>query len=640
LKISQTTFILLLLSSILVFSYFQTLSYPFSFDDQTHIVENTGIRINSFTTSELYHAITRGYPTRPVATLSLALNYLVGQLNPSGYRLVNLIIHLINGILVFFLLKKTCGLAPDHCSKDSIAPFFGTLLWFAHPLQVQSVTYIIQRMTSLSTLFYLGSLLLFIQAKTTSQKTSKNILYTSCIFCGLLAIGSKEIAITLPIIILLYNFFFLKNVQLSSKKIAGISLLFLSVIIFSFFVISQTSPIHLIQQSYTSRNFTLIERLLTEPRVILFYLSLLFFPYYKRLNLDHDFSLSSGLFHPPQTVAAIVILIFLFLIAIVTKRKKTILSFAIFWFLLNLTLESSFLGLEIIFEHRLYLPSIFLFYALIVTVERYTNKQLLLTVLSFFVLTLTFWTYQRNLVWETPISLWQDVCQKSPLKSRPHDFLGHAYYNTGDYAQALLHLKKAAELDPKNLSARNTMGVILSELGHPDTAIKIYETILKINHHYAKTQLNLADLLYREGQTQKALKLYSTIINQHPAYPQAYVALGKILIQNAPEKATLLLEQASKLDQNNPKLHKMIGDLYFSNNMLNKAKQHYMETLSLSDIQPTVHNALGGIYFGKGDLVTAQYHFLTAVKQDPFFEEAKKNLGITSLRMQRKNDKK
>lgn len=637
-KISQTTFIFFFLSTILLFSYFQTLPYPFSFDDQTHIIENTGIKINSFTASEFNHAITTGYPTRPVATLSLALNYLAGQFNPSGYRFVNLIIHLINGILVFFLLKKTCELAPDYCSKGSIAPFFGTLLWFAHPVQIQSVTYIIQRMTSLATLFYLGSLLLFIQAKITSKKTLKIILYISCIFCGLLAIGSKEIAITLPILILLYNSFFLTKNHVSSKNITVISLLFLSIIIFSFFILSETSPMHLIQQTYASRNFTLTERLLTEPRVVLFYLSLLFFPYYKRFNLDHDFSLSSGLFHPPQTIAAIVFLILLFLLAIVVKRKKSILSFAIFWFLINLTLESSFLGLEIIFEHRLYLPSIFLFYALIVTVERYTtNKKLLLTMLSFLVILLTFWTYQRNIKWATPISLWQDVCQKSPLKSRPHDFLGHAYYDTGDYTHALLHLKKAAELDPKNFSARNTMGVIMSELGHPDTAIKIFEATLKINHHYPKAQLNLANLLYQEGQTQKALKLYSTIINQHHSYPQAYVALGKIIIKNTAKKGTILLEKASQLDPHNPKLQKMIGDLYFSNNMFDKAKQHYMITLSLSDLQPTVHNALGGIYFNQGNLITAQHHFLTAVKQDPFFKEAKKNLAITSLRMQINN---
>lgn len=637
-KISQTAFIILLLASLLILGYGHTLSFPFLFDDHWNITDNISIQISSFNLQDILNAINESYRTRPLTTLSLALNHIFGQLNPVGFRLINIIVHFLNGVLVFFLLKKTFNLTQPGIHKQSLAPFFGALLWFVHPIQIQAVTYIIQRSTILATFFILVSLLLYIEAQTTPQQGKKFILYTLCIISGLLAISSKEIAITLPLIIVLYNSIFLKkNKKLHPKSIFFALFAFLSIILLILLSL-ETSPIQLIKESYLTRSFTLTERLLTEPRVILLYLSLLFFPYYKRFNFDYDFPISTGLFSPPQTIIAIILLTSLFFSAIKLKKKQPILSFAIFWFFINLALESSVIGLEIIFEHRLYLPSIFIFFALIVWLEIINiNKKILIVFLSFFVIILAIWTHQRNLVWSTPISFWQDAVKKSPLKSRPVGFLGREYLLVGDYNNAMLALQKAVTIDPNNFEARNSLGVTMSKVGKSDEAKELLYQNIQLAPDYIASKHNLALIYSTEGNTKEAIKIYTHILEQFPKTIQAYFDLANILIETDRQKAISLLDQLEIICNNHSAILKQIGDFYFSHKMYSKAQEYYTSTLAINNNQPAVHNALGGIYFSKGELQNAQQQFFTAVKQEPTYDEAKKNLAATIYNIEQMN---
>ena len=192
-----------LLGIILIVSYGHTIPFDFVFDDKASITHNKFLRLTDPSFLELIKASFHACYTRPVANFTFAINYQLGHFNPAGYRFVNIIIHLINGILVFVLLDKTYRFAGN--DRDSMVPFWGALIWFANPIQIQAVTYIVQRMTSLSTMFYLSALLSYIAGRTTHVSNKKYFAYSACFLCGLLAIGSKEIACTLPIIICLYD---------------------------------------------------------------------------------------------------------------------------------------------------------------------------------------------------------------------------------------------------------------------------------------------------------------------------------------------------------------------------------------------------------------------------------------------------
>jgi hypothetical protein len=151
-----------------------------------------------------------GSSNRPVAKISFALNYYFHQYDVGGYHVVNILIHIIAGILLYFFVRATLNLPTLRSTYETYRwlPFLTALIWIVHPLHTQSVTYIVQRMNSMAALFYILSLFLYIKARTAKEKRKRWSLFSVCILSGLLALGSKENAATLPFFIVLYEWYF------------------------------------------------------------------------------------------------------------------------------------------------------------------------------------------------------------------------------------------------------------------------------------------------------------------------------------------------------------------------------------------------------------------------------------------------
>lgn len=287
--------------------------------------------------------------TRPVAHISLALNYYFHQLDVRGYHAVNILIHIITGVFLYFLLKATLFL-PSLREKYGthggpvIVSLITTAIWLLHPLQTQSVTYIVQRMTSMSAMFYILAMLLYVKARLATGKKTAWALFAGCFISGVLALGSKENAATLPLFIFLYEWYFLQDLRVSrSLNKRQWYLLATSVLVFgslTLFYIG-VNPIKYLESSYSVFDFTLTQKLLTETRIVILYISLLFFPHPDRLNLDYDFTLSQSLLTPTTTLFSVAVLFGLVLFAILTAKKQRLFSFCILWFLGNLVIESS-----------------------------------------------------------------------------------------------------------------------------------------------------------------------------------------------------------------------------------------------------------------------------------------------------------
>jgi len=298
------------LMALVVFGiYSNTFENPFVLDDLSSIQHNPHIRINQLNFKALKQAgFESPLSNRPVAYVSFALNYYFHQLDVAGYHLLNILIHIACGIILL-LLVKTIISSPalrGRPQPSAWIPFMAALIWLVHPIQTQTVTYVVQRMNSLAAMFYVLSVLLYARARQSEQNLTRRAGFAGCIISGILALGSKEIAATLPAIILLYEWYFqqdLSRTWLKGRLVPIAAALAIFTLLALFYLDFQ--PLDRIVNSYAARDFTLVQRVLTEFRVVFFYMSLILLPHPSRLNLDHHFPVSQSLLVPVTTIFAI-----------------------------------------------------------------------------------------------------------------------------------------------------------------------------------------------------------------------------------------------------------------------------------------------------------------------------------------------
>ncbi len=514
--------------------YSNTLGSPFVFDDVHIIPDNRDIRLTNLNFEEITKAAFGGPSSyRPVAKISFALNYYFHKYNVLGYHLVNVLIHITTGILLYLFVQMTLGVLSRRSGYTfhRWIPFFTALIWLVHPIQTQSVSYVVQRMNSMAAMFYILSLLLYGKARLTTNPKRKRVLFATCIISGLLSFGSKEIAATLPFFLFLYEWYFFKDLNRDWLKrhlwpIGGILLILLFV---SFFYLG-VNPFEKIFADYKTYPFTLTERVLTESRVVIYYISLLILPHPSRLNVDYDFSISHSLMDPPSTLLSLLLIAGLIGLAFYRAKKGLLLSFAIFWFFGNLVIESSVIGLDIIFEHRTYLPSMFVCLLAVTLIFRYIRpKGFSIGILCAVAITFSIWSYERNEVWRDDLTLWVDCAKKSPNKARPHTNLGVALWQRGKTKEAMDHYSKALRINPNYIDAHNNLGIILRRQGRLEEAATHFSAVLRIDPDYREAHNNLGNTFSGLGRFDKAIGHYNEALRIDPHDAVAHYNLGNAL---------------------------------------------------------------------------------------------------------------
>ncbi len=376
----------LFLALLVLLVYSNTFHASFHFDDTMHIVENYLIR-------DLSNFLEILRTQRGVTMLTFALNYAIGGLNVVGYHVVNITIHIVNGILVYLLLYCTIrrfeGVEQWWAKKIAA---FTALLFAVHPVQTQAVTYIVQRMESLAGMFYLLGLLFFVKAVDADTRTRRGLLYGGVVLFYILGFYSKEIAVTLPAIVFLYDLCFISrgNIKGMAQRLPLYGALTLLLV---YFVVSTVVPAggfgDLSKEAqalsyrdpsagFGVKSITSLEYLFTQFNVLVYYIVLLLVPVNQ--NLDYDFPISRGLFETPVVkegtvlnipilppVVSLVILLVIIGVGVYLfargrregSLRKLMVSFFIFWFFIILSPTSSFIPIiDVIFEHRVYLASV------------------------------------------------------------------------------------------------------------------------------------------------------------------------------------------------------------------------------------------------------------------------------------------
>jgi tetratricopeptide (TPR) repeat protein len=453
-------------------AYSNSLSVPFIFDDIPCIQKNEAIHWTHFSWSGVQRAV-RESPSsgRPVANLSFALNYYFGQLDVRGYHAVNVVIHLLGSLLVYLVaLALLRHFAPheDQRLRPSAAHWIAlatALIFISHPIQTQAVTYTVQRMTSLCTLFYLAAFALYIYGRVAKTSHRRCTLWVAGLACWVLALGSKQIAATLPLVVILYEWFFLQDMSPQwARRNAKYGLLMLLLLCLGAWIYLGNEPWDSLTQGYAKRDFTLGERLLTQFRVVVLYLSLLVYPHPSRFNLAHHIETSQSLLVPITTLISMASVFGLLGLAVYLARRQRLASFCILWFFINLVIESSVVPLEMVFEHRVYLPMLgpaLLASWLLFTVLNQRPRWAIAIAIAVSLLFAT-GTYQRNHAWMDEVTLWADAVDKSPLRWRSQYNLGHYLEKQGRYDEAVQHYREALRIQPNYAPALNNLAWVLA----------------------------------------------------------------------------------------------------------------------------------------------------------------------------------
>jgi hypothetical protein len=525
--------ILLVAGLAVILLYSTSLDCGFVLDDKNNIEKNPYIQITSLSVDSLSETVTKSVlPRRPVANITFALNYLTHGYDVGGFRLVNIFLHLGTGILLYFLVYSIMEL-PNVRRKygpPGWVPLVTALIWLLHPMHAQTVNYIVQRMTLLAAFFYILAFLFYIKGRTTESIGRKWIFYAGTAIAAFLGLGSKETVAMLPFLLVLFDLYFFRDKPaLINKRFIAATLILMLIACLLAIIYLGKNPFIYIVNSYHIRDFTLEQRLLTQSRVVLFYLSLVFLPLPSRLNLEHDFLLSTSLFDPLSTLFAIGLIITLTIIAIAGAKRYSILSFCIFWFLGNLLIESSVIGLEIIFEHRVYLPSMLVIMLAVLWLQKVLHpKWFQVTALVAVASCLVFWTYERNTTWSDTVSLLNDSVEKSPAKHRAHLNLGIELKNSNRIDEAISHYQKALQLEPNYAEAYYNLGNALILKGDFKTATANYFKALALTPDDVDTHYNLGYTLAKLWQFDNAVYHYSEAIRLKPDFMEARKELAEL----------------------------------------------------------------------------------------------------------------
>lgn len=492
---------------------------------------------------------------RPLVDLSFALNHAIGQLEPRGYHAVNLLIHVLATLTLFALVRRSIALAVDGppggspTSGDSLrspdsslwAAFAIALLWGVHPIQTESVTYIIQRSESMMGLFYLLVLYCLVRCATGTHRIGWTVATVAACALGMLC---KPVMVTAPAAAVLYDRAFLAKSWRDVVRQRGwlhLSLAATWLILVATGVVRgvfSTAPEAESTVGFSIAGMTPTQYLLTQPGVILQYLSLAIWP--DALCLDYQWPIVSS---PGEAIGTITVVIVLFVGSVVVYLRTPALGFVFVWFFLVLLPTSSFVPLkDVIFEHRIYL-SLASVSALFVLGGRWilgricraglmiptAAQPIAVGTILAVAAALGARSYSRNQDYHDPIGMWSSVVARFPEHSRARNNLAVAYYVAGDYEKAIPHLEAATRIAPNDTKARSNLAQTLGKLGRSLESAQEYGKTAQLQPESWTAAFNQGNGYYEAGRDQEAIDALAAAKSIDPGEIEAYIVTGNAL---------------------------------------------------------------------------------------------------------------
>ncbi len=581
-------------------AYISVFNAGWQLDDYPNIIDNKNIHMSTLSIQQIDNALRANplneeYLYRPIPCLTFAFNWYLGDGDIFGYHVVNLAIHIFTAWFLFlslYLILKIQYVNYRHSSEFLLAAsLLGTLFWALAPIQTQAVTYIIQRMASMAAMFNIIAIYTYLRGRTSTDK--KYIWFFFCLLSFFAALGSKENSILLPFSIFFLEFSFFNSFvtkQYIVISVLSVAIILIVAVLFIRYGLGITpfsiyNPLSFLE-SYSNRSFTFSERILTQPRIVLMYLSQIFIPSTRFLSIEHDVVLSTSIFTPWTTIPSILIILLLISASLIFLKKYPLVCFPVLFFFLNHAVESTVLQLELVFEHRNYLPSLFLFLPVGVLIARILHsdspqptfrRAAAAVCVSLFLIVSGHATYTRNLTWATEGTLWTDAIRKAPNSARAAHSLGKWYRQLGEYRQAyhyfhlaLLNADKAADPKMTKIAALNGLASIVYIIGNHDQSLQYFNQCLELDATDEACLKNRMLAYLQLGQPEKALSDGLRLTKKYPV-PVEYQYLTAVAAYqtDAQELALNRMQQV---------VSRSLGDqqvMYLTGLLMMKKKAHF-----------------------------------------------------------------
>ncbi|MBI2870248.1 MAG: tetratricopeptide repeat protein [Candidatus Omnitrophica bacterium] len=493
---------------------FYLTSFPgvFLADDGFSIVDNPNIRSLWPLSQAVSKPPIHDAPVRPLVYFTLALNYALGRLNPWGYHAFNLAVHIFAALALYGILRRTLQ-GSHYFTALSIA-----LIWLVHPLQTQSVTYVIQRAESLMGLFYLLTLYCMIRG---ARARGRGIWYAMSVASCALGMATKPVMVTAPLAVLLYDRIFLVTSLREALRIRrGLYLSLAATWVILFFVLA-ASPQGPETSAGFTRDFTPLEYALNQPRVILQYLKLVLWPVPQ--CLDYVWAPAdgaAGLLWPAAAVG------FSLLASAWFFWRYPAWGFPALWFFLVLLPSSSFIPIDdLLVEHRMYLPLAGCATLAVLGGREFMRrvfstaglrKALSALMLTFIIGSLGFLTALRNTVYWSQERMFRDIVATRPANYRAHYALGRILYDRDRIGEAVAHYEEAIRLKPEFPFTYTSLGNAFLGAGRMDEALINFRKAIELNPGFAGGYNNLGSALARSGRVEEAISYFEKALELNP----------------------------------------------------------------------------------------------------------------------------
>lgn len=485
---------------------------------------------------------------RPLLMMTYWFNFQLSGASTGSYHFVNLFLHILNGLLIFLIVRKVLTWSGAAGRTRELLAGFAAGLFLLHPLQTESVSYVAGRSETLSVFFFLAAFTVFVYRRDTSASFS--VAAAVLVLLGAACL-SKEHAVVLPALLLLTDYYWnpgfsLTGIRRNWRLYAPIVVVTAAGLAFVWKILSTATT-----AGFGMPDLTWYQYFFTECRAVWHYLWLFIFPFGQ--NIDHDFAVSRNLLDH-AAILGLAALFALIAAAWMFRRRFPLESYGLFTFLLLLAPTSSFVPIrDTLVERRMYLPFIGLLFVTAGLLRRWKTSQTTLAVsLSAVLLAAAGLTFQRNQLWSNAVSIWQDSVSKSPNKFRPRFQFAYANYNAGQCSEAVAQFEQAAKLEKPDFSLFVDWALAYDCAGNPSAAIdKLNQAaaLEKSAHVYSQIGMEYA----KERQYALALDALATAAALDPNFAMTYFYRGNIYaIQGNKARATEEYRHAQALDPQIP----------------------------------------------------------------------------------------
>jgi tetratricopeptide (TPR) repeat protein len=621
-------------------AYWNSFEGTFVLDDFQAIVRNPTIR-SLWPPGPVFTLRQGGSPVtgRPVVNLSLAVNRALSGTEPWGYHAANLAIHILAGLALFGIIRRTLilpRLRNRFGRRSTKLALAVAMIWLVHPLQTESVTYVCQRAESLAGLLYLATMYCCLRAFQANRGIGWQIAGVALCLVGM---ATKETVATAPLVVLLYDRTFLSpSFREAIRRRWGLYASLAATWALLVVLLFQSDKLVGLGQGISPWDYPK-----TQFEAIIHYLRLCFWP--NPLVLHYAPDLARGTWQiVPQAIAVALLLI----ATLLSMRYLPWAGFLGACFFLILSPTSSFVPIvpQPMAEHRMYLPlaavavmvvmltdwawgRLPLSFASLGRLPAAVRWAIPVAVVGALVAGETYLTVSRNNDYRSNLSIWQDTVRKAPSNYRARNELGAELAAQGQVTDAIEQYRQALKLKPDFPEAHNNLGITLASQGRATEAIEHYRQALKSKPDYAKAHNNLGAALASRGQVDQAIEQFQQALKSNPDFAMAHYNLGNLLTSRGQvAEAIEQYRQALKSKPDYVEAHNNLGNALASRGQVTEAIEQYQQALRFNPDFAEAHNNLGNALASRGQVTEAIEQYQQALKSEPDYAEAHNDLGI------------